>query len=280
MSCASRQLLWSLLLVCLPALRAGAQESHAAHAAPHPAEALQPPRIAPVTDADRALAFPDLGGASMKSHMDDEETYYLVLLDRLELQGARGETPVVWDATAWIGTDRNRLYLRSEGEAVDGTAESASIEAFWARPVARWWNLAVGLRQDVKPESSRSWLAVGAVGLAPYRINVEATAYLGAAGRTALRLNTEYDLLLTNRLILQPRLELNVYGRDDAGRGIGSGISSAEAGLRLRYEIRRELAPYAGVIWTRSFGTTADLARAAGRDDREVQAVAGLRIWF
>lgn len=242
MTCTTRHVQWCLLLTLVPAVQVGAQD--------------------------------------MKAHMDDDAIYHLVLIDRLELQIARGETPIVWDASAWIGSDRNRLYLRSEGDAVDDTVESASIEALWTRPVSRWWNLAVGLRQDVKPGDSRSWLAVGAVGLAPYRVNVEATAYLADAGRTAFRLETEYDLLLTNRLILQPRLELNAYGKDDPTRGVGSGISSAEAGLRLRYEIRREFAPYAGVVWIKSFGPTADLARAAGRDARELQAVAGLRIWF
>ncbi|HEV7631463.1 MAG TPA: copper resistance protein B [Steroidobacteraceae bacterium] len=248
MTCINRKLLWTLLLCCLPAMHAGAQESHAGH--------------------------------EMKAHMDDDAIYALLQVDRLEMHGARGETPFVWDAHAWIGKDRNRLYLRSEGEAIDGSAARASVEALWARPVSRWWNLAVGVRQDVRPESSRSWLGVGAVGLAPYRVHVEATAYLGDAGRTALRLETEYDLLLTNRLILQPRLELNAYGKDDRTRGIGSGLANLEAGVRLRYELRREIAPYVGVVWSKAFGATADIAQAAGRDARELQAVAGLRVWF
>ncbi len=103
----------------------------------------------------------------------------------------------------------------ASGETANGTTDEATVEAFWARPVSRWWNLALGVREDFRPGDSRSWLAVGVMGLAPYRFNVQATAYLGDAGRTALRVETEYDMLLTNRLILQPRLELDAYGKDD-----------------------------------------------------------------
>jgi copper resistance protein B len=284
-----RRLNSTLLLAFLPAVQVSAQESmdHSAmehsqmnHTQPASVNEPLPPGIAPVTDTDRAAAYPDLGSRSMKAHMADDPTHYMVLLDRSELQNAKGETPLVWDAKAWVGKDLNRLYLRSDGEAQDGAMRSATVEALWARPISRWWNLVAGIRQDFRPDPSRSWLAVGAIGLAPYRFNVEATAYLGDQGRTALRIETEYDLLLTNRLILQPRVEINAYGKDDRAREIGSGLSSAEAGLRLRYEIRRELAPYAGLAWSKAFGTTAELARAAGHESREMQAVAGLRIWF
>jgi copper resistance protein B len=198
----------------------------------------------------------------MSDHMNDDPLEYMVLLDRLEVRDANSTTPFVWDAKAWVGHDRNRLYVRSNGEVTSGTDE-ATVEAFWARPVSRWWNLALGVREDFRPGDSRSWLAVGVMGLAPYRFNVQATAYLGDAGRTALRVETEYDLLLTNRLILQPRLELDAYGKDDPSRNIDSGISM-DLGVRLRYEIRREFAPYIGVNW----------------DAHELQALAGLRIWF
>jgi copper resistance protein B len=201
-------------------------------------------------------------GMSMGSHMDDDPVEYKVSLDRLEIRDASSATPFAWDAKAWVGRDRNRLYLRSEGQTADGKDE-ATVEAFWARPVSPWWNLVLGVREDFQPGDTRSWLAMGVMGLAPYRFNVQATAYLGDAGRTALRIETEYDMLLTNRLILQPRLELNAYGKDDPGRGIESGVGM-DLGLRLRYEVRREMAPYIGVTW----------------DTHELQALAGLRIWF
>jgi copper resistance protein B len=123
-------------------------------------------------------------------------------------------------------------------------------------------------------------MAVGVQGLAPYMMDVEATAYLGGAGRTALRLTAACDLRITSRLVLQPQVELDLYGEDDPETGVGSGLSQAEAGLRLRYEIRRELAPYLGVTWQRRFGDTADFARTAGEGDSDTRLVAGLRVWF
>lgn len=240
MSNATRTALTALILTVFPAVHAHAQGQHA--------------------------------GMPMKDHMDDDPLEFMVLLDRLEIRDGQAATPFVWDAKAWVGKDRNRLYLRSEGEVVSGTTEEATVEAFWARPVWRWWNLALGMREDFQPRESRSWLAVGVMGLAPYRINVQATAYLGDSGRTALRLETEYDLLLTNRLILQPRLELDAYGKDDPGQDIAAGVSSFEVGLRLRYEIRREFAPYAGIAWVNRSGNTEDV--------HELQALAGLRVWF
>lgn len=203
------------------------------------------------------------GGMAMIDHMNDDPVEYMVLLDRLEFRDASSATPFVWDAKAWVGQDRNRIYLRSEGEAANGTTDEATVEAFWARPISRWWNLALGVREDFRPGDSQGWLAVGVMGLAPYRLNVQATAYLGDAGRTALRVEAEYDMLLTNRLILQPRLEVDAYGKDDPSRNIDSGLSM-DLGLRLRYEIRREIAPYMGITW----------------DTHELQALAGLRIWF
>jgi copper resistance protein B len=217
---------------------------------------------------------------SMNDHMDDDPLSYMVLFDNLEIRDADSTSPFAWDVEAWIGRDVNRLYLRSEGEIADGDSDEVTAELLWARPVARWWNLAAGVREDFEPGDSRTWLAMGVFGLAPYRLHMEATAYIGDAGRSAFRLKTDYDVLLTNRLILQPRLELDAYGEDDPSRGIGSGISSIDVGLRLRYEFRREFAPYLGVVWVNRLGQTGDLAEASGEDANEVQALAGLRMWF
>ena len=117
-------------------------------------------------------------------------------------------------------------------------------------------------------------------GLAPYWLDAEATFYVGEEGRTAARLKADYDLLITQRLILQPYGEVNLYSKSDPGRQVGSGLSDLELSLRLRYEVRREFAPYIGVGWFRRFGTTAELARAAGEGSDEVQLVAGLHVWF
>jgi len=238
----------------------------------------QPP---PVTDADRAAAFPDLSGHDMSGHMDDDPFVWMVLVDRLEWQGASDDA-FAWDAKAWFGHDDNRLWLRSEGkgEAQHGRIEHADIEALWGKPVSPWWDVLFGVRHDFQPGPSQTWAAIGVQGMAPYKFEVQATAYLGEGGQTALQAEVEYDLLLTNRLILQPRVEATAYGRDDAARGIGSGLSEIDVGLRLRYEVRREFAPYIGVEWGRSFDTTADYARSADEDVEDTRLVAGLRFWF
>ncbi|MGE0393431.1 MAG: copper resistance protein B, partial [Vicinamibacterales bacterium] len=137
-----------------------------------------------------------------------------------------------------------------------------------------------GIRQDVRTGPPQTWAAIGLQGLAPYWFEVEATAYVGPAGRTHLRLETEYELLLTNRLVMQPLVELEVYGKADPARGLGAGLSHVDAGLRLRYEFRRELAPYAGVVWVRKFFGTADFARLAGERSSGARWTVGIRTWF
>jgi copper resistance protein B len=232
------------------------------------------------SDAERAAAFPDLGGVAMREHMDDDPLNAMLMLDRLEIRDTSNGSALSWGANAWIGRDFNKLVLRTEGERADGHVDEAEISAFWARPVVRWWNQMIGARHDVEPGAARTWLAFGVDGIAPYRLHVQATGYLGEQGRTAWRLETEYELLLTNRLILQPRVELNAYGKADRSRGIGSGVSDLDLGLRLRYELRREVAPYLGLSWVNRFGSTASIARANGEDAHELQVLAGLRVWY
>ena len=139
---------------------------------------------------------------------------------------------------------------------------------------------AAGLRYDSGIAPDRKWLAVGVQGLAPYWFEVDAAAYIGEQGRTALRLSAEYELLLTQKLVLQPRVEANFYGQRDAARELGAGLSSLITGVRLRYEIRREFAPYVGVEWGGKFGGTADYARATGVRAHETRVVAGVRFWY
>jgi copper resistance protein B len=212
-------------------------------------------------------------------HMEDNAPYSMWLLDQLEWRDIDDENALVWDGQAWYGTDYNKAWFKTEGERVEGEYEGRA-ELLWDRIVSRWWSLQAGVRHDFGEGPSRNWAAFGVQGLAPYWFEVEATAYVGEGGRTAARFSAEYDLLLTQRLILQPEVEFELFGKDDPRNGIGSGLAESELGLRLRYEIRREFAPYIGVVWTRSYGQTADLARAAGHDDADVQFVAGLRAWF
>ncbi len=247
-----------------------------------PMPGTQPARTVPITpipaltDADRAAAAPPTGGHTM--HGDSIQRF--VLLDRLEAWNADSGTGMAWEGSAWFGGDRDRLWLRSEGERVDGVTESADLEILYGRSVARWWDVLVGVRHDFKPGASQDFLAIGVMGLAPQKFEVEATAYLGERGQTSARMEAEYDLLLTNRLVLQPLIEATLYGKDDARRGIGSGLSTVEAGLRLRYEVIREFAPYVGIVHERAFGQTADYRRDENEDIDDTRIVAGFRIWF
>lgn len=246
-----------------------------AHAGHPPAGYPRAP-VPPVTDADRAAAFPDLPPHAM--HQGGIN--YLFVADRLEWQDADDGSALAWDLNGWIGGDIDRLAFRSEGERVAGRTESAELQLLWSHAIGPWWESVLGVRQDFKPGPAQTWVAFGMQGMPLYGLETEATAFLGEAGQSALRLSAEYDLLLTQRLILQPAAELNLYGCTDEERGVGSGLSDLELGLRLRYEIRREFAPYLGVSWHRAYGNTADLHRAHGEDLGEARLVAGVRFWF
>jgi copper resistance protein B len=227
------------------------------------------------------IPLPDLPHAEMMKLMDmnDARPIGKVLFDQLEGHAGAGEGAFAWDAQAWYGGDYDKLWTKIEGEHTSGDT-AARLEALWDHVFSRWWSVQSGARLDVSDGRNRGWAALGVQGLAPYWFEVESTLYVGAQGRTALRLEAEYELLLTQRLILQPDVELNAYGKSDPEALIGSGLSDAQVGLRLRYEIRRELAPYAGVLWTRRFGDTGRLFRAQGGDDNELSFVAGVRVWF
>jgi copper resistance protein B len=146
--------------------------------------------------------------------------------------------------------------------------------------IGRWWNLQAGARQDFGTGPSRTWAALGVEGLSPFWLEVEATIYAGEQSRTAARIKVERDWLITQRWVLQPELEANLYGKSDPERQIGSGLSDIDVGLRLRYEIQREVAPYVGVSWRKAFGDTASFARSDGKDESNLQLVAGIRMWF
>lgn len=235
-----------------------------------------PPSIPPVTDADRQAAFPDVQGHTVH----DQSVNFFVLFDQLEWQTGSGADALSWDTKGWIGQDRNRFWFRSEGDRADGRTEQAQTNLLYGRAIARWWDVIAGVRLDTLPDTPRSALAFGVQGLAPYWFEVEASAYVEPSGRTHLRVETEYEQLITNRLVLQPLVEFEIYGRADRERRIDTGLSTGELGLRLRYEFRREFAPYVGVVWTRKFFGTADLARAAGEDVVGARLAVGLRTWF
>jgi copper resistance protein B len=212
--------------------------------------------------------------------MDDDATFAKFRIDRLE-RAFGGDAPAFsWDVDAWLGRDFDKLLIRSEGEHARGATEEADVEALWSHAVATYWDTEVGVRQDIGGRANRTWIAFGIQGLAPWWFDLGATAYIGESGRTALRVEADYDLSLTQKLILQPRAEINAYGASDHAAGIGSGLSDATFGVRLRYEIRREFAPYVGVEWSRRFGDTADFARAEGFDANDTRWVVGIRVWY
>ncbi len=257
--------------------QAGMDHSGMEHAQHRPQDATaQTPRtpIPPITDADREAARPPAHG-----HAHDAETMTFLLFDRLEGWNEDGGGQA-WEAQGWIGTDQHKLWLRSGGEREAGSTHAADVEVLYGRPLARWWDVVAGVRHDTRPGPSRTAAALGVMGVAPYKFEVEATAYLDGDGRLSAQAEAEYELLLTNRLILQPLIEVEWHARDDRTRGIGAGLSKVEAGLRLRYEITRRFAPYVGLVHERNFGGTADLRRDEGEAIESTKVVAGLRFWF
>ena len=224
------------------------------------------------------------GGLPVTDHRSmkhaDQQALFAVRVDRVEAAQADQQTRGAYDLKLRYGRDYDRVVLKAEGHADDGRLEEARTELLWSHAVAAFWDTQLGVRYDHGENPGRGWMAFGMQGLAPYWFEVDATAYVGNEGRSALRLEAEYELRMTQRVILQPRVEVNGYGKRDTERGMGAGLSDLTAGLRLRYEIRREFAPYIGVEWAGKFGSTADYAEAAGLDTRETRLVAGLRFWY
>ena len=205
-----------------------------------------------------------------------------ILVERLEARIATdgGEDGYVWDAQAWYGGDIDRFVLKTEGEGEFGGAlEDAEIQALYSRAISPFFDLQAGVRLDLEPDSL-THLVVGLQGLAPYMVHLDGSLFLSDRGDLTARVEAEYDQKITQRLILQPRIEAGFAAQDIPEREIGSGITTIEPGLRLRYEILREFAPYIGIEYEAKLGKTADIARANGRDPDGVKAVIGLRAWF
>ena len=208
-------------------------------------------------------------------------TYSQWMLDRLEYRAGKGADGYAWEGEGWIGGDINRFAVKSEGEGtVGGSLERAEVQALYSRAIDPWFNLQAGVRQDFGEGPDRSYAVIGIDGLAPYWFEVGAEAFLSTRGDAHLRLEASYDQRITQRLILQPAAEFNLAAQDVPELGIGAGPSDIELGLRLRYEIAREFAPYVGVNWERKLGDTADHARAAGDRPSATSLVIGLRAWF
>ncbi len=213
--------------------------------------------------------------------MSDMHNFASVRFDRLEYVKARGEEWGGYEGEAWYGSTYDRAVIKAEGEVARGKLQDSETQLLWRHAVSTFWDTELGFRFDHgQGAPNRKWLAFGVKGLAPYWFEVDATAYVGPSGRTALGLSVEYDILLTQKLYLQPSVEMNFYGKDDERRGIGSGLTDGTAGMRLKYEVTRQFVPYIGVEWSSKFGKTADYARAVGEAKQETRFVAGLSFRF
>ena len=260
----------------------GMKTSHGQHGAAAASSSSTPAAPAlPPGPVDPAAYRAELEAMPMTGmDMADDQRFGKVLINQLEVTRADGVSGQAWDAYAGYGTDFNKLAIRTEGDRAGGRVEAASVEVLWSHADATFWDSVVGVRHDFGIGPGRDWAAFGVQGIAPYWFDVEATGYVGAGGRTAARFKVEYELLITQRLVLQPEFESNLYGRADPDWRLGSGLSDASLGLRLRYEIRREFAPYVGVVWQRVFGGTAGFRRAENKSVFDRQLVAGVRIGF
>jgi copper resistance protein B len=219
----------------------------------------------------RAALWKEHGGATLSQ----------LMFNLAEYRMHKGRDGFRWDGEAWMGGDIHRVVIRTEGEATAGKGvDSAEIQALYSRAIGSYFNLQAGVRQDITPNPSRTYASIGVEGLAPYWFDVEATLFLSNKGDMLGRVEGYYDQRITQRLILQPRAELNLAAQDVPESGIGAGLSDAELGLRLRYEIAREFAPYIGISHDWKFGDTARFTRALGEERSSTSFVTGIRFWF
>ena len=271
-----------------------AQNPHAGHqmglVSEPPASSRQPPQTppppaaltGPAHAADALFGPETMAKARLLLNENGDIRTTAVILDRLEAGFGDGEETWLWDAQGWTGGDINRFWWKSEGEGdADGGLEEAEVQALYSRAVTPFWDIQAGVRHDFRRgDEDTTHLVLGVQGLAPHWWEVDAAAFLSTDGDLTARVEAEFDQRITQRLILQPRFEIELAADDIPELDISSGLSSVEAGLRLRYEIRREFAPYVGVEWTRAFGATADYVRARGEAVDDTRFVVGLKAWF
>lgn len=235
-------------------------------------------QIPPPLPANPASAV----GPGMPAPVMDNRIFAHVLFDQFEGRTSGPNNQFRWDGEAWIGTDMNKLWLKSEGFANRSTVSDGDQEALYDRPIphTRYLDGQVGIRADLDSGPARTWAEVGIEGLVPYYFQFAPTLYIRDGGNVAGRLTGSYDLLLTQRLILQPEAELNLYNKDDPGRRTGSGLSDMDTGLRLRYEISRKFAPYVGFAYNGKYGRTAHYSRLARESTNDPRFIFGLRLWY
>ncbi|MDP1027579.1 copper resistance protein B [Sphingomonas sp. KR1UV-12] len=207
--------------------------------------------------------------------------YSQLMLDRLEYRAVRGRDGYAWEGEGWIGGDIDRFAIATEGEGeIGGPLEEAEVQALYRHAIGPWFNLETGVRQDFRDGADRTHAVFGIDGLAPYWFDVSAQAFVSTRGEVQARLEASYDQRITQRLILQPAIEVTLAAQDIPALAVGAGLSQAEVGVRLRYEIRREFAPYIGIHAERRFGDAARFARALDERASGTSVVAGVRFWF
>lgn len=267
---------------CTPAAQAHDEAKAAATGTALPAGNAPAPAAPEPNYADRVWGREAMAPA--RAAMRNEHgggTFSLIMLDLAEYQVRDGRDGYHWSGEAWFGGDIDRLVLKAEGEGAFGErVESAEVQALYSRAIGPYFNLQAGIRHDIRPNPSRTYASIGFEGLAPYWFEVEGALFLSDRGDLLGRIGGYYDQRITQRLILQPRGEINLAAQDMPANRVGAGVSDIELGLRLRYEIVREFAPYLGVAWERKLGTTADFARADGEDPSSTRIVLGVRAWF
>lgn len=264
-------------------------DPHAGHdmspgAAPRPAREAPPPAAftGPRHAADTLFDPAAMRAArhDLRHEQGDIRTWWL-MADQVEAGFGDESDAYLWDVQAWYGGDLHKIWFKSEGEGTFGeSAEGAEVQALWSRAVTPWFDFQAGVRYDLRPDPERAHVVVGLQGLVPYKFEVDAAAFLSDEGDLSARFEAEYDQRVTQRLLLQPRIELDLAAQEIPEIGLGSGLTSAELGLRLRYELVREFAPYVGVEYERVFGDTADFLRAEGEETGGWKAVVGVRAWF
>ncbi|KKW93509.1 MULTISPECIES: copper resistance protein B [Sphingobium] len=247
-----------------------------------PAGDAPPPPVAHDRSADRfygATAMAEAEDRLMSSH--GGMTYHQVMFNLAEYQARKGRDGYRWAGEGWFGGDINRFVVKSEGEgSFRRDIDAAEMQALYSRAIDPYWNLQIGVRQDFGSGPGRTYAVVGVEGLAPYWFETDAALFVSNKGDLLARVEGYYDQRITQRLVLQPRAEIAFAAQDIPESRIGSGVSAAELGLRLRYEMRREFAPYVGLSWERRIGDTARFARLAGEDVESTSFVAGIRFWF
>lgn len=219
-------------------------------------------------------------GSALAGGMEDDPIITKVMIDQLETRVTDGDNPLVFEGQAWIGKDLNKFVIKADLEQVNGSTEELELQALYSKAVAVYWDFQIGIRQDIKPTPKRNWLAIGFQGLAPYWFEVDTTLFIGESNQVGLRLSAEYEWMFTQRWVLSPEIEVNFHSKDDIETGVGSGLSDSQIGLRLRYEIKREFAPYIGINWNKKYGNTATLAKNGGGIVDDTQFVVGIRAWF